>query len=89
MLKIRYENLTGQITGWRGDLTRAMDKRTGQKIVELDVSVPSKPMETLLFDNVNKKLIPNPNYIEPIPPRDALAEIDELRVEINTLKEKK
>ena len=86
MMKIRYDNLTGKITGWRSDISRAMDKRAGQTIVELDVSVPHQLMEALLFDKVNKKLIPNPDYIEPEPTRDLAAEIDELRASMGNLK---
>lgn len=88
MLEIRYIIETKQLTGWCGDLEQfgKLDRnRPTEAVVILDIPIPDKPVEAWLFDG--SKLIPNPDYIEPEPPFDAKAEIDELRAEIDKLKE--
>ena len=60
--------------------------RPNEVLVLLDIPIPDKPLEAWLY--TGKKLIPNPDYIEPEPPRDLLAEIDTLKAEIEILKNK-
>ena len=88
MLEIRYNKLTKELTGWwagrHGNHDVKLKNRPNEKIVLLDIPVPDKPLGARLFDG--DKLIPNPDYVEPVPPRDLEAEIDELRAEIGELR---
>ncbi len=88
MLEIRYNRATKELTGWwgtrHGNHDVKLKNRPNEKIVLLDISIPDKPLEAWLCDG--KKLIPNPDYLEPEPPRNLEAEIDELRAEIKELK---
>ena len=88
MLEIRYKKVTKELTGWwfnrRGKHKAKLKNRPNQAIATLDIPVPDKPLGAWLFDG--DKLIPNPDYIEPEPPRDLATEIDELKAEVELLK---
>lgn len=88
MLEIRYNIQTKEITGWWGNRFGneevKLKNRPNETIAMLDIPIPNKPPAAWLCDG--KTLIPNPNYIEPEPPRDLLAEIDTLKAEIEILK---
>ncbi len=89
MLEIRYNKNTGEVTGWWGNRFGnkkvKLKNRPDETIVMLDISIPDKPPKAWLFDGM--KLISNPDYVEPEPARDPLAEIDKLWEEIRKLKE--
>ena len=90
MLKIRYNIITGQLTAWRfakdGEKFLKIDRGWDiEAITTLDISIPDKPPMAWLYDG--QKLIPNPDYVEPAPPRNLLAEIDDLKVKIKALEE--
>ena len=88
MLEIRYNKLTKELTGWwasrHGNHDVKLKNRPGEKMAVLDVPIPDKPLGAWLFDK--GKLTPNPGYVESEPPRDLEAEIDELRAEIEELR---
>lgn len=87
MLKIRYNTETKKLTAWCGDETQFGNlEREGHTVVVLDIPIPEKPMEALLYDETTQTLIDNPDYVEPEPVRDYGAEIDEIREEIKELK---
>ncbi len=87
MLEIRYNKTTKELTGWWGDRHGnhevKLKNRPNEAIAILDIPVPVKPLDVLLFDT--DKLIPNPAYTEPEPPRDLLAEIDELKARLGKI----
>lgn len=82
MLEIRYNKTTKEITGLCGDPKQFgnLRDRGDETIVVRDIPIPDELLEALLFDN--NKLIPNPDYVEPPPPRDAFAEIDTLNAKL-------
>ena len=88
MLEIRYNKTTKELTGWWGDRHGNNDvklkNRPDEAIAMLNIPIPSKPLDAWLFDT--DKLIPNPSYVEPEPPSNLEAEIDELKAEIDKLK---
>ncbi len=88
MLELRYNKTTKELTGWwgsrHGNHDAKLRNRPDEKMALLDIPIPDKPLEAWLCDG--KKLMPNPNYVEPEPPRDREAEIDELRAEISEMK---
>ncbi|KKK51009.1 hypothetical protein LCGC14_3119290 [marine sediment metagenome] len=87
MLEIRYNKTTKELTGWwgsrHGNEEVKLKNRPNERLALLDIPIPDKPLDAWLF-NTNK-LIPNPNYIEPTPPRDLVAEIDDLKAKIKIL----
>lgn len=90
MLKIRYIKATEQVTGWNGDPSQHKYLKVrigrGEAVVILDIPIPNKPLNALLYDEATQSLVPNPAYVEPEPPRDLAAEIDTLKAEIEILK---
>ena len=88
MLEIRYNKTTKELTGWwadrQGNHDVKLKNRPDEKMALLDIPIPSKPSDAWLCDG--KKLTANPDYVEPAPPRNLLAEIDELRAEIGRLR---
>ena len=90
MLEIRYNIQTKEVTGWwgnrHGNHHAKLKNRLWDAMVMLDIPIPDKPPEAWLYDEGTQSLVPNPNYVEPKPPRDLLVEIDELRAEIDVLK---
>lgn len=88
MLEIRYNTTTKELTGWwgnrHGNHEVKLKNRPNEVMVELDIGIPDKPLGAWLLDN--GKLIPNPSYVEPEPPRDLAKEIDELKADIEKLK---
>ena len=85
MLEIRYNKITKELTGWWGDRhgnhEAKLKNRPDEAMAMLDIDIPDKDLSAWLY--VGKKLIPNPAYVEPIPPRDLLAEIDVLKARLN------
>ena len=86
MIKIRYDETTKEITGWRGTEDRfdSLSERVGQATVILDIPIPAKNKNAYLYDN-KIGLIPNPAYIEPRPPRDLTAEINVVNARLRVL----
>ncbi len=87
MLEVRYNKNTKEITGWWGNRFGnkkvKLKNRPDETIVMLDIPIPDKPLMAWLFDT--DKLIPNPSYVEPEPPRNLEAEIDELKTIIDNI----
>lgn len=84
MLELRYNNLSKAVTGWCGDEKQFGNlERDGHTVVKLDIPIPDKPAPAWLCDG--KKLIPNPDYTEPEPPRDLAAELDVLKDKVKEL----
>ena len=70
MLELRYNKQTGEVTGRCGDSKQFgnLKKRWGvEEIVILDISLPTKSIEALLYDETTGTIIDNPNYVEPPP----------------------
>lgn len=88
MLEIRYNKSTKELTGWwfnrPGNLKAKLKNRPNQAIATLDIPIPDKPLGAWLF--AVDKLMANPDYIEPEPPRNLAAELDELKAEVEALK---
>jgi len=84
MLEVRYNKKTGEVTGWwgnrHGNHEAKLKNRPNGAIVLLDIDVPDKPLEAWLYKD--KKLVANPDYVEPLPPRDLFSEVDELKARI-------
>jgi hypothetical protein len=59
------------------------------KVLLEESEVPADfSQQAYLYDEGNQALIPNPDYIEPEPPRDYGAEIDEIKVRVEKLEKK-
>ena len=81
MLEIRYRIDTGKITAsaYSPELTGGhLEPKDGEGIAVFDMFTP-ETIEAWLYDKVSQSLIPNPDYVEPAPPRDLKAEIDGLK----------
>ena len=87
MLELRYNKTTKEITGWWGDRFGnkkvKLKNRPNEAIVMLDIPIPDEPLDAWLYDG--DKLILNPAYVEPLPPRNLLAEIDELKARLDVV----
>jgi len=92
MLEIRYKKTTKELTGWWGDRhgnhEAKLKNHPNGAIVTLDIPTPNKPLGAWLFDEVTQSLVSNPDYVEPEPPRDLLAEVDKLEARIEKLEKK-
>ena len=86
-MEIRYNTVTKEVTGWwsnrAGNHEVKLKNRPEEAIVDLDISIPDKSLPAWLCDG--KGLIPNPDYVEPQPPRDLKAEIEELQTKVSAL----
>lgn len=85
MLEIRYNTDTKEVTGWCGDPEQFgnLDRdRDNEVIIVLNIPIPEKSCSAYLYDEATQSLIDNPDYVEPEPPRDPLAEIDEIKTKI-------
>lgn len=71
MLEIRYIKTTGELTGWCGDEKQFgnLKDRGDEAIIVLDIPIPEKGCDAYLYDEVTQSLVPNPDYVEPEPPR--------------------
>ena len=89
MLEIRYNTKTKEVTGWWGSRFGKEEVKLrnlpDDAIIMLDISIPDKPLGAWLFDEATQALINNPDYIEPTPRRDLVAEIDEIKAKIENL----
>ncbi|KKM87592.1 hypothetical protein LCGC14_1267290 [marine sediment metagenome] len=84
MLEVFYEKSTKIVTAWRGESRQGKRPvRDGEAIVMLDIPIPDKPLDAWLFDET--KLVPNPSWVEPQPPRGLIAEIDELKARLDKI----
>lgn len=83
MLEIRYNKETKEVTGWWGNRfgnhAVKLKNRPNEAIIKLDIPIPDKPLEAWLYDETTKSLTPNPDYVEPEPPRNYGVEIDEIK----------
>lgn len=87
MLEVTYNTETKKLRAWNGDPKQFRNLvREGHTVVVLDIPVPDKDINAWLFDEKTQSLIPNPDYVEPEPPRDLALEIDDLKAEIKELK---
>lgn len=86
MIRIRYHEEIGKITGWRGTEDRfdSLSERVGQTTVILDIPIPAKNKSAYLYDE-KIGLVPNPAYIEPRPPRDLITEINVINARLKVL----
>lgn len=86
MLEIRYNKTTKELTGWwntrHGNHEVKLKNRPDEAMAMLDMGIPDKEIGAWLFDKPNKKLIPNPGYVEPKPSRDFATEIDLIKTEV-------
>lgn len=85
MLEVRYNTDTKELTAWCGDSEQFgnLDRgRDNEAIVILDIPIPTKPIQALLFDEATQTLIDNPDYVGPEPSRDPLVEIDKINAKI-------
>ncbi|MBA7614646.1 hypothetical protein ES703_21914 [subsurface metagenome] len=87
MLEVRYDNETKVVTAWCGDENQFGNlAREGHTVVYLDIPIPSRsPCISYLYDEVEETLIDNPGYVEPPPPRDLAAEVDDLEARVAAL----
>ena len=89
MLEVRFITATGEVTGWCGDKKQFGNLergRTSEAIIILKRTAPPAALDAYLIKD--NKLIDNPSYIEPPPPRDLMAEIDELKARLVSLEVK-
>lgn len=92
MIEIRYNTSTKEPTGCCGDETQFgnLDReRPREAIVIVDIPLPEKTIFAYLYDEATQNLIDNPDYVEPLPPRDLAAEIDELKAKVEKLEKEK
>ncbi len=84
MLEILYEVATKEVRAWNGDMfvKGNLKPREGQEVVIFDIDPPDFESDIYYVDLLNKQIIGNPNYIEPQPPRDLAAEVDEIKAKI-------
>lgn len=90
MLEVRYIKETGEPTGWCGDSKQFGNLDRGdpdEAIVILDIPVPPLSCGAYLIQNPDTvpELISNPDYVEPLPPRDLAAEVDTLKAKVAEL----
>ena len=82
MLEVRFNLNTGEVTGWwgnrHGNRSVKLNNRPDEALAYIDISVPDKPLGAWLCDGT--KLTPNPDYVEPEPPRNLAAGVDKLIV---------
>ena len=87
MLEVRYNKTTKELTGWwgsrQGNKKVKLKNRPNEEIAMLDIPIPDKLLGAWLYDT--DKLIPNPSYIKPKPPRDLAAEIDDLKARLDNI----
>lgn len=82
MLEVRYIKETGKITAWAGspELTGGhLKPKDGEEIIVLDEFNPAGDPQD--YSIVDGKLV----YTEPASPRDALAEIDEIKERLSLI----
>ena len=85
MFYVRYNLKTGQLTGW-ANLKGDLPLREGEAVANLDITKPdTDDYEYFVFNG--KTLNDNPNKQPPLPTRDLAAEIDELKADVEKLKE--
>lgn len=89
MLEVKYIEATGVIVAWAGSPEHTgghYEPEPGEAVAILDIPNPKKPCSAYLYDEATQGLIDNPDYVEPGPPRDLGAEIDETKTEVEKLK---
>lgn len=65
MLEVRYNTGTKEVTAWCGDERQFGNlERDGNTVVILDIPIPTKPLEALLYDEATQTLMENPDYVE-------------------------
>lgn len=88
MLEVRFNTATGEVTGWwgnrHGNRAIKLKNRPNETLTYIDTEVPAVTLRSLLCTGT--ELIPNPDYIAPLPDRNLEAEIDALNVELINLK---
>lgn len=92
MLEVKYKKNTGVIMAWAGSpehIGGHYKPKASEAVVVLDIPNPEKPSSAYLVDEATQSLIDNPDYTEPKPPRDPLAEIDELKTRVEKLEKGK
>ncbi len=70
MLEVRYNTDTKQLTAWCGDPEQFgnLDRdRPEEAVAVLDITIPIKPIQAILYDEASQSLIDNPDYVEPEP----------------------
>jgi len=75
MLEIRYITETKELTAWQSNPDRfgkADRGREEESIIILDIPLPDKPMEALVFDETTGSLTDNPDYVDTIRPPDSI-----------------
>lgn len=87
MLEILYDIATKEVRAWNADMgvKGNLKPKEGQEVVILPIDPPDFESNVCYIDLKAEKVIPNPDYVEPEPPRDLVAEIDELKIELDKL----
>jgi len=88
-IEIVYNKTTGRITAWNMDENQQGNLRPkeGQELVVWDTEVPDGKTDSYFADVKNKKIKLNPDYVPPAPARDLAVEIDEIKEDVEGIKE--
>jgi len=86
LLEVIYDTTTGEVRAWNADTSVKgnLKPREGQKVVILDTNLPSFESDWYRVDFIKQEIIGNPNY-KSVPPRNLLAELDELKAEVKKI----
>lgn len=91
MLEILYDIHTNEVRAWNADINVQgnLNPKVGQHVIILPIAPPNFASDIYYIDLVNQKVVGNPTYIEPAPPRNLVAEIDDLKARVKKLEEPK
>ncbi len=87
MLEILYDIVTKEVRAWNADMKVKgnFKPKEGQRVYTLPIDPPDFESDIYLVDLKEKEIKGNPDYVEPLPPRDLLAEIDKLKVRVDDI----
>ena len=91
MLEILYDVATKEVRAWNADdnVQGNLRPREGQEVVTWDIEPPAFKSDIYYVDLAYQAIVGNPDYVEPPPPRDLAAEIDDLKAKIEKQKKVK
>lgn len=82
MLELRYNRTTGEVTGWCADVSQFGNLKVRENEAIILANIPLPPLSCQYYKWENGQLI---QVDTPIPPRDIIAEIDEVKQRVGDL----
>lgn len=90
MLEVLYDTATKEVRAWNADMSVKgnLNPKNGQEVVIWSIDPPTLESDWYKVDLKRKRIVGNPDYTKPEPPRDFAAELKNLEQRVKMIEGK-